>query len=241
MAKRRNPQQRVLSFGRGGFRPGAGRPRSNRRDKRVLHRRRPLVSRRTPVHITLRVHAELASLRAKRRTHVIRGAFAASCARKGFRIVDWSIQGAHLHLIVEADGNASLARGMQAFCIRVARGLNRLAGRKGSVFTERYHVRLLTTPAEVRNARAYVINNDRRHAAARGQHVDSGWVDPCSSWAWFGGWRDLPRALERAAVKERQGPPLAAEPAGWLLRVGWRRRGLVAVGETPAAAARCRP
>jgi len=237
MARKKNTKQRVMSFGHGGWRPGAGRPRSKRRNKRVLHRRRPRITGRTPVHITLRVRPELTSLRTNKRVRVIRNAFAACCARDGFRIVDWAIQGNHLHLVVEADGNRKLARGMQAFTIRVARGLNRLARRKGAVFTERYHVHVLATPAEVRNARAYVLNNFRRHAAQSGRRVDSGWVDPYSSWAWFDGWRDLPRALKNSAARERDGPALATEPKSWLLRIGWRRRGLVGINETPAACA----
>jgi REP element-mobilizing transposase RayT len=240
MAKKtkKKPQQRVMSFGRGGWRPGAGRPRSNRRNKRVLHRRRPRVTRHTPAHITLRVVPEVTSLRTKKRAQVLRRAFVASCARDGFRIIDWSVQGNHLHLIVEADGNAQLSRGMQAFTIRAARGLNRLAGRKGAVFTERYHIHVLTTPAEVRNARAYVLNNFRRHAAQRGHRVSAGWVDPCSSWAWCDGWRNLPQAFERSALKERTGPPVVGQPESWLLRVGWRRRGLIDVNETPSACVR---
>ena len=148
-----------MSFGRGGPRPGAGRPVSKRRNKIVLHRRRQCITRRTPAHVTLRVHRELVSLRTQGRAKVVRAAIAAVCARDGLRVIDWSIQGNHVHLVVEADDNAMLSRGMQGLCIRVARGLNRLAGRKGAVFTERYHLRLLCTPTEVRNARAYVLNN----------------------------------------------------------------------------------
>jgi len=232
--RRRQPAQGFLVFGRGGWRPGAGRPKSKRRNKIVLHRRRPRVTRRTPVHVTMRVHRDVSSLRAKSRMKVIRGAFVATCACDGFRIIDWSVQGNHLHLIVEADGNTQLARGMQGFSIRVARGLNRLAARKGAVFTERYHLHVLRTPAEVRNARAYVLNNYRRHAHQSGRKVARNWVDPCSSWAWFDGWRDLPRRLEREAAREREGPPPVAEPRGWMLARGWRRRGLVSVNETPA-------
>lgn len=231
---RKKTRQRVMSFGRGGWRPGAGRPKSNRRNKRVLHRQRPEVTSRTPAHITLRVRPELTSLRTKKRVQLIRQAFVASCNRDGFRIIDWSIQGNHLHLIVEADGNGQLGRGMQAFTIRVARGLNRLAGRKGAVFTERYHIHVLATPAEVRNARAYVLNNFRRHAAHSVRRVRAGWVDPYSSWAWFDGWRDLPEALKHSATEERAGPAAAAQAQSWLLRVGWRRRGLVSINETPA-------
>jgi REP element-mobilizing transposase RayT len=154
---------------------------SKRRSKIVLHRRRPEITRRTPGHVTLRVHRDLAGLRTKRRVGVIRGAIAALCTRGGLRVIDWSIQGNHMHLVIEADDNAALSRGMQGLCVRIAHGLNRLAGRKGAVFTERYHLRLLRTPAEVRNARTYVLNNYRRHAAQSGRSVEPGWVDRFSS------------------------------------------------------------
>ena len=235
MAKKRTrPAQGFLVFGHGGWRPGAGRPKSKRRDKIVLHRRRARVTRRTPAHVTLRVQRDLASLRTKARVQVIRAALVAACSGEGFRIIDWSIQGNHVHLVVEADSTGQLARGMQGLCIRVARGLNRAAGRTGPVFTERYHLRVLSSPREVRNARAYVLNNYRRHAQQRGRHVDRDWVDPCTSWAWFDGWRDLPRWLEAVAAKQRGQPPPVATPRGWMLTTGWRRRGLISVNETPA-------
>lgn len=232
---KRTAQQLVMTFGWGGWRPGAGRKPSKRRNKRELHRSRPQVSRRTPVHVTLKVRPELVSLRTKRRVKVIRRALRAACQGDGFRIVDWSLQTNHIHAVVEADSSQHLARGMQGFCVRLARGLNALAGRTGPVFTERYHLRILETPSEVRNARAYVLLNFRRHAAQAARVVARGWVDPYSSWAWFDGWRDLPASAARLAQRERAGPPEAAAPQGWLLRVGWRRRGLIGVNETPAA------
>jgi REP element-mobilizing transposase RayT len=225
-----------MTFGTwGGWRPGAGRRPSKRRRKRVLHRKRPKLTRRLPVHVTLRVHREVSSLRFKDRRRVIRRAFAAACAYDGARIVDWSIQANHLHLIVEADSRQQLSRAMQGFGVRVAKGLNRLLGRKGSVFEERYHLRVLGTPREIRNARAYVINNYRRHAAAADRPVDPGWVDPCSSWAWFDGWRDLTRAHLALAREARAGPALVSTAKGYLLRQGWRKRGLVRVDEVPCS------
>jgi len=232
---KRKPKQLVMTFGHGGWRPGAGRKPSKRRNKRALHRKRPKVTRRCPVHVTLKVQRVFSSLRTKTRCRVIRRAFVAACAYPGARIVDWSIQANHLHLIVEADDTRALSRAMQGFCVRVAKGLNRLLDREGSVFTERYHLRVLGTPREIRNARAYVIQNYRRHAAAAGRTVDPAWVDPCSSWAWFDGWRDLPRAQLVLAEEARAGPAPVGAAKGWLLRVGWRRRGLVRVDEVPCS------
>jgi REP element-mobilizing transposase RayT len=237
MATKRKPTngQQIMTFGWGGWRPDAGRKSSRRRNKRVLHRERPRVSRRTPTHVTLKVRPELVSLRTKKRVQVIRRAAVAARVREGFRIIDWSIQTNHIHAVIEADDAEHLARGMQGFCVRIARGLNALAERTGAVFTERYHLRLLHTPAEVRNARAYVLLNRRRHVAQRGTRIARGWVDPFSSWAWFDGWRDLPGEAARRAKHERAGPPPVAAPQSWLVRVGWRQRGLISVNETPAA------
>jgi REP element-mobilizing transposase RayT len=232
--KQKLPAQLVMTFGWGGWRPGAGRKPSKRRDKVVLHRVRPDLSRRHAAHVTLKVRADLTSLRTKSRVQVIRRAFVPACEGDGFRIVDWSILGNHMHLVVEADSTRQLSRGMQGFCIRVARGLNALSGRRGAVFTERYHLRVLATPREVRNVRAYVLNNFRRHARRDGRPVARSWVDPCSSWAWFDGWRDLTKAQHERAQEERAGPTAAGTPRGWLLRAGWRKHGLVRVNEVPA-------
>jgi REP element-mobilizing transposase RayT len=167
------------------------------------------------------------------RATVIRRAFVAGCNKDGFRIIDWSIQRDHLHLVVEARDKQSLSRGMQGFCVRLARGLNAHLGRKGSVFAERYSTRELKSPREARNCRAYVMNNARRHDAQRGLEWQDGTVDPYSSWAWFDGWRDCPREL----IEEARAGPEAERPVAratsWLLREGWRRHGLVLVDEVP--------
>ena len=226
--------QRVMSFGQwGGWRPGAGRPVVTNRRKTVPHRSRPRLSKHVPVHVTLKLRRDLPGLRNKDRFRVIKRAFVKGCSMAGFGIIDWSVQHNHLHLIVEADDQHWLGEGMRRFNIRLARGLNLLLNRKGPVLAERYYQRPLKTPAEVRNARAYVINNARRHAAQRGRRHDNAWVDPYSSWAWFDGWRDCTRTRQRTGRQPDEPAPVA-QPKRWLLRVGWRQRGLVAVNEVPA-------
>jgi hypothetical protein len=80
----------------------------------------------------------------------------------------------------------------------------------------------------VRNAIAYVLCNARRHAAKLGRRLSGGArIDPASSGRWFDGWR-----RPRAQVPERD-PPAVASPRTWLLRVGWRRFGLVDPTEVP--------
>jgi len=42
----------------------------------------------------------------------------------GFRIVQYSVQADHVHLIVEAENDAVLTNGMRSFAIRFARRVN---------------------------------------------------------------------------------------------------------------------
>ena len=127
-----------------------------------------------------------------------------------------------MHFVVEAKNRERLSRGMQGLSIRVAKALNRLWERKGKVFADRYHDRILRTPREVRNALRYVLNNARRH----GLKVAPGKADPFTSAKWFDGWKGFdpfPR-MGRVPVE------LART---WLLRVGWRKHGLLPVSEIP--------
>jgi REP element-mobilizing transposase RayT len=165
----------------------------------VRHVARPRFGRRTPVHVTLRVRDTVWNLRSGRSFRHIRRAFENARGRFGMRLIHFSVQGNHLHLIVEADDNEALARAMQGLCIRIAKALNAMMGSSGRVFDDHYWSRLLRTPAELVNAIAYVLQN---HAHHYGQGQPQ--VDPYSS-----------ASAEVQAV--------LLEPRTWLLRVGWRR------------------
>lgn len=204
----------------GGKRRGAGRKRRALRPK-VPHRVRPAVDGRTPVHITLRVRAEVGRLRGRDKYRAIRQALARTSTRERFRICQYSVQGNHVHLIAEPADRIALTRGMISFKTSCARRLNRACARRGRVFADRYHARYLTSPMQVRRARAYVLNNWKRHGE-RGP-----WrTDPCSSADLFDGWTRDPgwRRSERAPV---------APAAFWLLTTGWRRHGRIDPDEVP--------
>jgi REP element-mobilizing transposase RayT len=102
--------------------------------------------------------------------------------RFGFRLIEYSVQSNHFHMLVEVDDQLALTRGAKGLLVRLARALNKLWGRKGSVFPERYHVRALQTPTEVRRALVYVLHNARRHGAWQPG------IDPHSSGPWFDGY-----------------------------------------------------
>jgi REP element-mobilizing transposase RayT len=192
----------------------------------VPHRPRAKRSGREPVHVTMRVLPGLPRLRVRPALRILWRCMAAGRDRFGFRLIQFSIQGNHVHLIAEAPDRRALARGMQGLAVRFARNLNKGWARAGTVFADRYHDHVLRTPREVRAALCYVLNNALHHglACARaGEPVP----DPCSSAPWFDGWLMVlaPRAPPGAA------PVVAART--WLLTIGWRRHGRIAVDEVP--------
>ena len=156
-----------------------------------------------------------------------RRAQAGVCDRGEFRLVHYSIQADHVHALVEAASRDALSRGMKALGSRLARATNRVFRRRGPVLAARFHLRILRTPREVRNALAYALLNARRHAAKLGRTLAAfPAIDPASSGAWFDGWSDrAPRPPERAS-------PVAVART-WLLRIGWRRHGLIDPAEIP--------
>ena len=218
MARGRKGQQ-AFEFppGWGGRRRGSGRkPKGERAG--VPHRRKGALAARFPVHVTTRVDDDLASLRQGMEQDVLAGAFRSGCERFGFRLVQFAVLGNHLHFVVEARDRRALFRGLVGLLTRIARRLNKAWGRKGKVFPDRFHERILRTPREVRNALRYVLQNALRHGYA----VPRGAPDPCSSGRWFDGWRDY--------VARFPQPRPVAVARTWLVRAGWRRHGLFGLG-----------
>jgi REP element-mobilizing transposase RayT len=204
----------------GGRRAGAGRKRQSPRAN-VPHRPREPHATHCPVHVTLRAVALPASLRAEQVYPAVRGALARASTTT-FRVLQFSVQHDHVHLIVEADNAATRTRGIQGLAIRAARAVNRVLGRRGAVWADRHHARLLASPRAVRHALVYVLQNFRKHG-----HHDAG-TDPCSSARWFSGWQGVAARVSGAA------PVVAART--WLARQGWRRWGLLRSDERPADA-----
>ncbi len=145
--------------------------------------------------------------------------------REWFRVVQFSVQTDHIHMIVEADDTIALSRGMRGLSIRLARNINRVAGRKGNVFGDRYHARALGTPHEVRRGFVYVLLNFRKHLGR------AAGVDPASSGFWFHGWKSRVVSEPPGWNGEEMVPVQPART--WLARQGWRRHGLIDVAEQP--------
>ena len=204
----------------GGWRDGAGRPRGRTTVARVA---RPELSRHHPLHVTLRVRDDAPALRRSRAWATLRAAFRRGKDRFGFRLIHFSVQTNHIHLVCEAEDKRALTRGMQGLAIRIARRMNRLAGRRGAFFADRYRARVLRTPRQVRNVLLYVLQHHAHHDARR-----AGLLDVYSSGLYFTGWLEC----MRLPLLDDGAPPVAAATR-WLLTTGWKRHGLIGIDETP--------
>ncbi len=256
---RSKPPQLTLVFPNtwGGARQGAGRKPGPRPS--TPHRTRPVHRASEPVHVTLR--SRLTPLRSQFLFPSVRLALLRAARRdpERFRIVHFSVQRDHVHLIVEAADKRALSSGMRSVAIRIARYVNDLLSRRGPLWSGRWHGRALTSPRAVRNAIVYVVANFRKHAP---RALRPG-LDPYSSAAAFDGFREWspasgtppPFAVEAAwgvgwwhqdaglshwDALVATGPIRIARAAAvgssrtWLGRVGWRKRGLIGISEPPA-------
>jgi REP element-mobilizing transposase RayT len=206
------------------------------------HNKRPELSARHPVHVVLRVVDAVKSLRRRRTYHAIRWATLTAARREDFHIVHLSIQRTHIHLLVEANDKAALAVGMQGFQISAAKLLNAAISkgklgprRRGTVFPDRYHAQIITSPTQARHTLSYVLNNWRKHEED-GKRSARGWaIDWFSTAAMFPGWREYG---DEAFM--RRGPPtydplIVYQPQTWLLRIGWQKAGAISCCEVPSA------
>ncbi len=194
----------VVKHGWGGARKGAGRKKLTRH---LPHHKREVFSKRMPVHVTMKMAKDVRGLRGRRMYKVVEAALWAAARNEDGLLCDFSVQNDHLHLVMDAANSRAMRSAVSGLAIRVAEAINGLCGRKGRVFDDRYHARVLRTPTEVRQVRHYVRDNFRKHLRERLQTertqdtaawisvgVDnravlrqilqsSVWIDPCSSQA----------------------------------------------------------
>ena len=169
--------------------------------KRVSHRPRGQVMH-DVLHTEIEICRGLPSMRTPRAGSVIFEAIRAVRSRFFFRVVQFSILGNHIHFIVEAANPSELAKGMKSLGVRIARGLNKLWGRKGRVWADRYWSRVVRKVHELRRLIRYVLQNARRH----GVPVPDDRPDAYSSGPWFESWlghegrtfSEAPSPVERA-------------------------------------------
>lgn len=155
-------KQKEFSFGRGGRRQNSGRKRIH--SKGVSHRTREEVSRRTPLHINFKYKAYM---RNKYCLKLLKRAIL-NARKLGLRVNHFSLQYDHVHLIVEADSNSILESGMRSITVTIAKGM-----KMGKVQLERYHLHVLRSLRETRNAVLYVLFNRQKHEKGTSSKIDA--------------------------------------------------------------------
>lgn len=140
----------------GGKRKGSGRKRIH--SKGVAHRKREKVTRHKPTHINMKYKA---SIRNKEFLQILKRAILNS-RKKGLRIIHYSVQSNHIHFIIEADDCTKLQSGMRSLTVTLVKGIN-----KGKVQLQRYHLHVLKSVREAKNAVHYVCFNEQKHTGKR--------------------------------------------------------------------------
>jgi hypothetical protein len=179
------------------------------------HDTRAKVDPRYPLQVTIRAAPGLPSLRSARVFGALRRAIGRASVDR-FRVIHFSIQQDHGHFIVEGDEARRARGGMHGLAIRLALAVNRVLGRKGKVVGDRYHVRPLTTPRQMRTSMVYVLLNFRKHLRAPAG------IDPRSSGPHLSGWHQAPGVPIGPAATVA---PATVAPATWMAAIGWQRAG----------------
>jgi REP element-mobilizing transposase RayT len=193
----------IYKGNRGGRRPGSGRKRLH--SKGVAHRVRENVHPRFALHVNFKVRAFIrnqACLKILKRA--IRNAHS-----HGLRILHFSLQSNHIHFILEATDNATLTRGMRSLAITFSKGVN-----KGRIQLERYHLHVLKTLRETKNAVHYVLFNEQKHSGVKKAYI--------TSYSSLGLIKDLRRLAKSARmtvfVKRVSEENYLDNPKGWMIR-----------------------
>ena len=191
---------------------------------------------RHPVHVSMRRTKLAPSLRSERVYRTILEQLARAKGQR-VRVVHFSVQHDHLHLIVEGQDRLDLSNQMRKLFSRIALTVNAVAKRRGSLFRDRHHRRELSSPTQTRNALVYVLFNDRKHEAQGGGPISErmlhelddrtsvGWIRD-SDWAENA--RPPPDTLARLRSRNLHGAsgesPIS-EPRTWLVQRGWFEQG----------------
>ena len=237
MKPARPTKRRRKSNNHGGARPGAGRPPKGEFSGHP-HKGREAFRSKHPLHIVMRVLPAAGNLRRPAIHEAVRNALTTIGKHEDCRVVHLSIQRNHLHLLVEADDRESLARGIRAFQISLAKRINRAisspskARRRGQIFTDRYESFVLDSPRAMRDALVYVLNAWRKFEKPSPKALD-----PYSSALVFDGWKDAITDSDTSDLA-----PLVLWPARTsLLATEWRAGGKLARNEVPPSPAKKRP
>lgn len=141
-----------------------GRPKKH--DAGIRHTSRPLLRRPSSLHLTVKIKKNKADIKTKVVLSILKRAIM-NARKRGLRVVHYSLEYDHVHLLIEADNNRVLGKGMQAFGVTLAKAINRMRRLKGEVYKHRYHFRQITNARDLKNVMKYIFNNGLKHKTAK--------------------------------------------------------------------------
>lgn len=225
----KTPEQ--ISFkglsGWGGRREGSGRKKTSQ----TRHVSRPRFTKHNPLHVTLRMTKETPSLKRNDVYSDLRDSIAHARKAVGLRLVHFSILSNHIHLLIESESKKKLESAMKSLLITFALKLKRRGYEK--VFERRYHVHVLKSRRETRNALGYILLNEEKHKGTEIKNIKTVRPSQFDSAHTFKQWRELlgykPQVLAAAgngdgvhsSTDRRAMNTLLSAPQSWLLRRGW--------------------
>jgi REP element-mobilizing transposase RayT len=111
------------------------------------------------------VQRNKAAIKNKRILKLLKHAIS-NARRQGLKVIHFALEYDHIHLLIEAENNYILGKGMQSLGVTMAKGINRLKALKGSVYKHRYHFRQITSSRQLKNVMNYIFTNGIKHKTA---------------------------------------------------------------------------
>ena len=131
-------------------------------DRGIRHIERPKFQRVRSFHLTIKVKKNKADIQNKKILKALHHAIKRA-RLKDLKIIHYTLEYNHVHLLVEAYNNSVLHSGMQALGISFAKAVNRVKSTKGTVYKHRYHLRQISSPRDLKNVLHYIFHNGIKH------------------------------------------------------------------------------
>jgi REP element-mobilizing transposase RayT len=151
---RKNKQLSLINLKR------AGRPAIH--DPGIRHTKRPLITKPTSLHLTVKILRTKANLKNKMVLTILKRSIM-NARKMGLRVIHFTLEYDHVHLLIEADNNFILGKGMQAFGVTFSKAINRMRKIKGGVYKHRYHFRKIVGARQLKNVLNYIFKNGIKH------------------------------------------------------------------------------
>jgi REP element-mobilizing transposase RayT len=141
----------------------AGRP--AKVDIGIRHISREKISKPSALHLTIKVRENKADIKNKRILKALHHAIKRA-RLQNMKVLHYTLEYNHLHILVEVSNNKILHKGMQALGISLSKAINKIKNLKGTVYKHRYHFRKLNSRREMKNALLYIFKNGMKHKRA---------------------------------------------------------------------------